>query len=176
MATMRCRCSGKKSLPVFSRRSANARSATVASSSSRQCGRRRRRPAASGTVSRSKQRIGVIRRFYRRSAATPTQRSTRRQIFQRIDWLPAAANLKVQSWRFGIALAEFSDALAALDTLALLDQQSAIVGIRRNEVITVLDDQQVAKAAQAVAGIDDGAVTGRKHRITVGAIEVDALV
>src|SRR5262249_27177937 len=61
IATTRCWCSGRKSLPARARRSRNANSATSRSGTAVSMPCSRRRPAMSGTVSMSKARMGVIR-------------------------------------------------------------------------------------------------------------------
>src|SRR5208282_3638810 len=60
MATMRCRCKGRKSPPVAARRCWRAQASTSASPSEAGSAWTRRSPAMSGIVSMSKTRVGVI--------------------------------------------------------------------------------------------------------------------
>ncbi len=76
----------------------------------------------------------------------------------------------------GAGGADARDRLAAPHLLAAPHQQHRIVRIGRHPAIGVLDEDEIAVAAQLVAGISDGAGIGRQHGGAGGRGDVDAVV
>src|SRR6266851_6060043 len=93
----------------------------------------------------------------------------RSQLAQRIDGLGALAQFEMQLRGSDIAaLADAADDLAALYLIAALDQKGVAMGIGGDPAIGMADQQQIAEAAQLVAGIDDDATVGGAHRRAQG--------
>src|SRR5260370_11199947 len=78
--------------------------------------------------------------------------------FARIDRALAAAQLEMELRLADPAgRADLGDNLAAIDRVALLDEQLVAMGIGRDPAAAVLDQDEIAIAAQLVAGIGDHA-------------------
>ena len=75
----------------------------------------------------------------------------------------------------GAAAAHLRDLLAGLHALALVDQACAIVAIRREPLLVVLDDHQLAVTHQARPRIHHHAIGRSAHRLAALACDVDAL-
>src|SRR4030095_2972614 len=146
MATTRCRCSGRNSLPVLSPRWTKSLGATTGSGCIARSGRRRRMPAMSGTVSMSKTRIGVMPLMRQPESASG-------QVLQRVNRFALPTNFKVQLHSIGIGPPEVGDALAALYRLTLLHENLLVVGISGDEFFVVLDDHEVAVTPRRTADI-----------------------
>ena len=69
--------------------------------------------------------------------------------------LPMPADLEVQLHLVGVGVAHLGDLLAARDLLAFLHEDLAVVRVRRQVRVVVLDDDELAVAAQSGAGVDD---------------------
>ena len=72
--------------------------------------------------------------------------------------------------------ADLGDLLAAPHGLAALDQQRVVMRIGGHPAAGMLDQHQIAVAAQLVAGIGDHAGIGREHRRALGRGDVDAVI
>src|SRR5574343_1502975 len=170
MHSTRCRYSGMKSLWPCSARCAFqwAKSSASLASGARPSGTpfRRRQPAMSGMVSMSNTRTGQ----------TMANLLAGGEEFGRIDRFALAAHLEVQLHAVGVAVAHLGDLFAAAHLLVFLDQQLLVVGVSRQVGVVVLEDDQVAIAAQACAGIHHLAVGRGQHRVAGLACDVHALV
>ena len=94
-----------------------------------------------------------------------------------IDRGRALAQFEVQLRSVDVAaLAGLGDDLAALDRVAALDVELAIVGVGGDEAIGMADQNQIAVAFQLAAGIGDDAVFRGPHRGALGNGNVDAVV
>src|SRR5690606_24602985 len=91
------------------------------------------------------------------------------------DRLAVVADLEVQHVAVGAGAPHLRDLLAGLHRLALADQALAVVAVGRQPVLVVLDDDQLAVADQAGAGIHHHAVGRGDHRLAAAAADVDAL-
>src|SRR5574343_800859 len=100
---------------------------------------------------------------------------TRGQLLDRVNRLALLANFKVQLHPIRVGGAHFGDLLTLAHHLVFLDQQGLVVSVGRQVVAGVLDDDQVAVAAQTGAGIHHAAVTRSHHGITRLARDGDAL-
>ena len=128
---------------------------------------RRRRRRVRRRAARAGRRRRGSSRCRRRGRARTTCGSCRRAPDQRggssarrIDRLALLADLEVQLHAVGVGRAHLGDLLAALDGLVVLDQQRLVVRVGGEVGRVVLEDHQVAVAAQAGAGVDDAAVGG----------------
>src|SRR5260370_21096932 len=97
--------------------------------------------------------------------------------FARIDRAFAAAQLEME-----LRLADptgrtdLGDHLAAVHRVALLDEQLVAMGIGRDPAIGMLDQHQIAVAAQLVAGIGDDAAFDGLDRGTARRCDLDAVI
>src|SRR5437588_6279086 len=82
-------------------------------------------------------------------------RSSGRKEFRGIDGLALATNLEMQLDLVGVGVAHLGDLLPLADLLSLLDQDLAVVRVRRKVGVVVLDDDELAVAAQPRSCIDD---------------------
>src|ERR1700722_1901433 len=99
------------------------------------------------------------------------------EIARRVDWRRSLAQLEVKLRRIDVAgVAGFGDHLPALDLLAPLHVEFAIVAVSRDEAVRMLDENQVAVSFESVARIDDGAALSRPNRRTSRDGDVDAVV
>ena len=73
-------------------------------------------------------------------------------------------------------VAGLGDHLPALDLLAPLHVEFAIVAVSRDEAVRMLDEDEVAVSLKAVARVDDGAALGRPNRRAGRDGDVDAVV
>jgi hypothetical protein len=78
-----------------------------------------------------------------------------RQIPQRVDRLALPANLEVQLDLVGVGVAHLGDLLSLDDLLPLFDQDVAVVRVRRQVSVVVLDDDELAVPAKSAARVDD---------------------
>ena len=76
----------------------------------------------------------------------------------------------------GIAAAHGGDGVARPHGLAFFDQQFVVVGVGGQRAGVVADEDEVAVAAHAVAGIHDFSVGRGFHRVARCAVEIDAFV
>ncbi len=88
---------------------------------------------------------------------------TRRQVTRRIDRLALATHFKVQLDAIGIGAAHLGNLLTLFDRLIFLDQQRLVVGVSRQIGVVVLEDDEVAIAAQTSASVDHTAISRRNH-------------
>src|SRR5439155_20291000 len=72
--------------------------------------------------------------------------------------------------------ADLGDRLAAVDRVALFYEQPVAMGIGRNPTAGVLDQHEIAVAAQLVAGIGDNAAVDRSDRRAARGSDVDPIV
>ncbi|KAG0767193.1 hypothetical protein G6F22_017688 [Rhizopus arrhizus] len=115
-------------------------------------------------------RPGIARRY-------PIQRrSARRQVLLRVDRLAVVANLEVDHVAVRAGAAHLGDLFTRLHALAFIHQALAVVAIGRQPLVAVLDDDQLAVADQAGAGIHHHAIGRGLHRLAAGAGDVDALL
>ena len=99
------------------------------------------------------------------------------EIIRRIDGRLALAQFEMQLRRGDVAgLAGLGDHLAALDRVAALDVEFAVVGVGGDEAVGVADQHEIAVALERAAGIGDLAVFRRAHRGALGQRDVDAVV
>src|SRR5438105_14758448 len=98
------------------------------------------------------------------------------QVARRIDRLALPPDLEMQLHAVGVARAHLRDFLSLAHRLVFLHQQGLVVRVRGQIRVVVLEDDQVAVAAQARACVDDTPVGGRQHGITGLAADVEALV
>src|SRR5271170_6922571 len=73
-------------------------------------------------------------------------------------------------------VAGFGDHLPALDLIAALDVEFAVVAVSADEAVGVLDEHEVAVAFEPVARVDDDPALGRPDRRASGHGDVDAVV
>ncbi|MDQ0586733.1 hypothetical protein QFZ47_000842 [Variovorax paradoxus] len=102
--------------------------------------------------------------------------SPARQVARRVDGLALAADFEMQLDAVGVAVAHLGDLLALLHRLVFLHEQRLVMRIGREVGVVVLQDDQVAVAAQTCAGIDDAAVGRREDSVSRLAADVEALV
>ena len=90
----------------------------------------------------------------------------------------------MQLGRVGVGIAELGDLLAARHLLVLLHEDLAVVGVDAVEVVVVLDDDQLAVAADPGPDVDHPPRGGSHHRGTrsnwtdlkgMGLLEVEAI-
>ena len=81
----------------------------------------------------------------------------------------------MQLWRVGIGVAEFRDLLAAHHLLAFLHHDLAVMRVHAVEAVVVLDDDELAVAADARSGVHHAPLRCCDHRIADPAADVDAL-
>lgn len=102
-------------------------------------------------------------------------RSARGQVACGVDRAAAVTQLEMQRDAIAVAAAHLGDRLPLCDRLAFPHEQRAVVRVGRQVIGVVLQDDQIAVAAQAVARIDDRAGGGRLHRRTGRIRDVDPL-
>src|SRR5207253_11036469 len=93
-----------------------------------------------------------------RSGAAPRIHCDRsgREKLARIDRAIAASQLKMELRLADVAgRAYFGDRFSAIDLIALFDEQLVAMRIGRHPAVRMLDQDEVAVAAQLVAGIGD---------------------
>ena len=71
-------------------------------------------------------------------------------------------------------IADFRDHLAALDRVAAFDSHRLEMRVGRNQAVRMLDQHEIAVAADLVAGIGDGAAFDRAYRGATGRCDIDA--
>ncbi len=89
--------------------------------------------------------------------------------------MPVPADLEVQLDLVGIGVAHLGDLLTLGDLLSFLHQDVPVVRVRRQVGTVVLDDDELAVAAQAGARVDDLAAGAGRDRLPRRAGDVDAL-
>jgi hypothetical protein len=83
----------------------------------------------------------------------------------------------MQLWRGDIAgLTGFGDDLTALDLIAALDGNLAIIGISGGKAVGMTDQHEIAISFQLASGIDDGAVFSRFHGCALRHGDIDAVI
>ena len=87
----------------------------------------------------------------RGGGAAPSRALARRQVLQRIHRPAEPPDLEVQLHLVGVGRAHLGDLLPARHLLAFLHDDVAVVRVRREERVVVLDDDELAVAAQARA-------------------------
>src|SRR3982074_2607142 len=95
--------------------------------------------------------------------------------FRRGDGLAAARNFEMQLALVGVGVAHLTDLLSLADLLPFLDQNLAVVRVSGKVGVVVLDDDQLAVAAQARSGVNDSTGSTGQYRLTGLAANVDAL-
>ena len=99
----------------------------------------------------------------------PAGTSEAGEIARGIDRRRTLAQLEVQLRRRDVAgLAGFGDDLAALDRIAALDVEFAIVGVSGDEAVGMADQHEIAIALELAAGIGDDAGLGGLDRGALG--------
>ena len=86
------------------------------------------------------------------------------------------ADLEMKLIAVGTAGAYFGDLLPRLGLAALSEQQSAVVRVRRQEDVVVLDNYQVPVPNDTGTAIDNNTVRRRDDRFPSFARQVDTLV
>ena len=92
----------------------------------------------------------------------------------RVNRFAVLAYFKVQLSAVGIAVTHAGDGLAAFNGLAFAYRQALVVAVSSQEGAVVLDDHQIAVAAQAGTGIHHFTVGGRYYRLAGGTCNVHA--
>src|SRR5207249_2904455 len=72
--------------------------------------------------------------------------------------------------------ADFGDDLAPVDPVTLLDEELVQMGIGGDPAARMLDQDEVAVAAQLVAGVGDGSAVDRSDRSTSRRRDVDPVI
>src|SRR3954454_17133636 len=72
--------------------------------------------------------------------------------------------------------ADPGDRLPALDALAALHRDALAMRVSGGPAVGMLEQDEIAEAAQLVSGIGDDAVAGRQHRRAERRRDVDAVV
>src|SRR5437867_3131725 len=101
--------------------------------------------------------------------------SRRRQVLRRVHRLAEPADLEMQLHLIRIGIAHLRDLLSARDLLPFLDEDFAVVRVCGQIRGIVLDDDELAVAAQAAARVDDAARRARAHGFACAARDVDSL-
>src|SRR5450631_2573770 len=92
-----------------------------------------------------------------------------------VDGLAEATNFEMQFYLVGVGIAHLADFLPFAYLLPFLDQNLAVVRVRGKERVVVLDDDQLAVAAQARSGVHDPARSAGQNRLAGLAADIDAL-
>src|SRR5690348_10311077 len=101
----------------------------------------------------------------------------RAEISARIHRPLALAQLEMQLWLADTAgRADLGDHLAAVDRVALFDEQLVAMGIGRDPAIAMLDQHQVAVAAQFIARVGNNARFDRLDRRAAWGRDIDAVI
>src|SRR4051812_43984165 len=94
-----------------------------------------------------------------------------------VDRLRPLADLEVELRRCHVAgLAGGRDHLAALDLLAALHVERAVMGVSRDIAVLVLDEDEIAVALHLAARISHGACLGSLDRRALWNGDIDAFV
>src|SRR5208282_5013169 len=137
-------------------------------------------PAARTDRSRTERRLAEGPRrsgSARQGPGSHPARSEAGEIRGRIDRGRSLAQFEVELRRIDVAgVAGLGDHLPALDLIAALDVEFAVVAISRDEAIGMLDENEVAVTLEAVAGINDDAALRRPDRCAGRHGDVDAVV
>src|ERR1700722_19742084 len=104
------------------------------------------------------------------------RRSARRQVLLRVDRLAVVADLEVDHVAVRTGAAHLGDLLTGLHALPFIHQALAVVAIGRQPLVAVLDDDQLAVADQAGAGVHHHTVGGGLDRLAAGTGDVHALL
>src|SRR6185369_16185910 len=99
-----------------------------------------------------------------------------RQEFRWIHRLALLPYLKVQLDRVGIGVPHFSNCLPPAHLLALLHEDGPVVGIGRQQAVTVLHNDEITISADAATGIHHFSSFRSQHLLSGAARDVDALV
>src|SRR5690606_24959983 len=117
-------------------------------------------------IPRLSQDCGLFFQTLRAASQLSVCTSARRQLARRVDGLALLADLEVQLDAVGVSGTHFGDLLALAHGLVFLDQQRLVVGVGRQVITAVLDDDEVAVATQARTGVDHAAIAGGHDRVT----------
>ena len=90
-----------------------------------------------------------------------------RQIFHRIDWLALITYFEMQLDLVAIGVTHFGNLLTPFYLLFFLDQNLVIMGIRRQDTIAMLDDDQIAITVH-VASVQDSAIGSGNNWLPFG--------
>ena len=101
-------------------------------------------------------------------------KSMRWQEFGGVHRFAQLSDFKVQIHLIRVGAAHFSDLLTFFDRLIFLDEQGLVVSVGAQVGVVVLEDDQVAVATKAIAGIDHLTVCGRLHSVSRLAPDVQA--
>src|SRR5450755_3826228 len=88
------------------------------------------------------------------------------QEFRGIDGLAEAANFEMKLDLVGVGVTHLGDLLSLAHLLPFLDQNLTIVRVSRKIGVVVLDDDQLAVAAQPCSGINHATCGTGEHRLT----------
>src|SRR6202140_3072527 len=94
--------------------------------------------------------------------------------FRRVDGLAEATNFEMKLDLVGGGVAHLADLLSLADLLPFLDQNLAVVRVSRKVGVVVLDDDQLAVAAQACSRVKDSTGSPGHPRVPGPARDVDA--
>src|ERR1700681_3000476 len=94
--------------------------------------------------------------------------------FRGVDGLSEATDFEMKLDLVGVGVAHFADLLSLADLLSFLDQNLPVVRVRRKVGVVVLDDDQLAVAAQACSRVNHSTSSAGHHRLTGLAHDVDA--
>ena len=98
-----------------------------------------------------------------------------RQIFHRIDRFALIADFEMQLDLVAIGIAHFGNLLAPFHQLFFLDQNLVIMGIRRQDSIAMLDNDQIAITVH-VASVQDSAIRSGNHFLSFCSGNIDTPV
>ena len=101
--------------------------------------------------------------------------STTRQILGRVNRFAVAAHFKVQHHTLCIRVAHVGNTLTFAHGLVFFDQQRLVVCVSGEVGVVVLQDDQIAVAAQARASVNNTAIGRRINRVTQFASDFQTL-
>src|ERR1700687_6268026 len=95
--------------------------------------------------------------------------------FRRVDGLAEATDFEMKLDLVGVGVAHLSDLLSLANLLSFLDQNLPVVRVGGKVGIVVLDDDQLAVAAQPRSRVNDSTGSAGPPRVTCLARDVDTL-
>src|SRR3954454_20792700 len=98
-----------------------------------------------------------------------------RQPRERIDRLPVLANLELDGADAAAVYTDFADGLPLRDRIAFLHEQRAVLPIRGDQRVVMLDDDERAIRLDARTRVDHAAAGGRLDRIAGASADHDAV-
>src|SRR6266853_2093694 len=86
--------------------------------------------------------------------------------FRGVDGLAEATDFEMKLDLVGVGVAHLADLLPLADLLSFLDQNLPVVRVRGKVGVVVLDDDQLAIAAQSRSRVNDPTGGAGQHRLT----------